>query len=540
MHCDPTTQDTAVLGCFCMTTDRSGENTVVGACLFTCRDYPIYLVPRNASELDQSVCGHVHRTGQLCGQCQEGYAPPVYSYYLGCVPCSHGETNIAKYLLVSFLPLTVFVIVVLVAGIRATSPRLNAFIFVCHVLGSPVAQRLATAQLQQYPSVVLYGLYIGGSVMGIWSLDFFRMVYHPFCLHHGMNTLQVLSMDYITAIYPMVLMVLIFLLVKLYDHKLRVISYLCIPLQWCTSCCKGKWNVRTSLIDTFATFLVLSCAKLLSVSADLLIPTELCDIHGRTERQLFLYYDATIEYFGEEHRLYGILAITVLALFIFFPTVLLFLYPCRCFQRVLNRCQVRGFVLHTFMDNFLGCYKDGTNGTRDCRYFAGMYIGVRMLILLIFALCVGVITYTVEIVCLLLFTALLVIVRPHKNDVFNNLDALLIFGVTIVFVAILSTAAITADVYWFTAVVIVYGAAIPIVAYPIVVLSHRIFRQAGVRWHSCYKLRNVVSKLLRLSTSIEESLPDRVVNAGRYIPQLEPELYTPSTDSDEDMLIPSS
>ena len=57
--------------------------------------------------------------------------------------------------------------------------------------------------------------------------------------------------------------------------------------------------------------------------------------------------------------------------------ILLFLYPCRCFH-------LRLLPLHAFVDAFQGCYKDGTNGTRDCRYFAGLQLVLRLLFPFIF------------------------------------------------------------------------------------------------------------------------------------------------------------
>ena len=83
-----------------------------------------------------------------------------------------------------------------------------------------------------------------------------------------------------------------------------------------------------------------------------------------------LYYDATIEYFGDQHLPYGVLAVFVMLVFIFFPVLLLLLYPMRCFQRCLSCIGVRWHALPIFIDAFQGCYKDGTNGTWDCRYFA--------------------------------------------------------------------------------------------------------------------------------------------------------------------------
>ena len=39
----------------------------------------------------------------------------------------------------------------------------------------------------------------------IWNLDFFRSIYPPFCIHPHMSALQVVSLDYIVAVYPMIL-----------------------------------------------------------------------------------------------------------------------------------------------------------------------------------------------------------------------------------------------------------------------------------------------------------------------------------------------
>ena len=84
-------------------------------------------------------------------------------------------------------------------------------------------------------------------------------------------------------------------------------------------------------------------------------------------------------YFGEQHLPYAILAISVLVIFVVLPGVLLLLYPLQCFQKFLNLFPVRWYVLYTFMDSILGCYKDGTQpGTRDCRWFASVFFFARV------------------------------------------------------------------------------------------------------------------------------------------------------------------
>ena len=68
-------------------------------------------------------------------------------------------------------------------------------------------------------------------------------------------------------------------------------------------------NIRTSLIDAFATFILLSCVKFLSVTFDLLAPTSLYNSYGDTLDQYRLYYDPTVELFDEQHLPYGLIAI---------------------------------------------------------------------------------------------------------------------------------------------------------------------------------------------------------------------------------------
>ena len=65
--------------------------------------------------------------------------------------------------------------------------------------------------------------------------------------------------------------------------------------------------------------------------------------------------------------------------------IILFLYPFLCFQRCLNRLRIRSLALHTFVDAFEGCYKDGANGTRDCRYFAALQLVICLLYPLAFS-----------------------------------------------------------------------------------------------------------------------------------------------------------
>ena len=65
VKCNNVSRDVYLLGCFCMSHDPMG--LVVGACPYHCyhRDkYGLhYLLPKNISELEDFLCGHLNRRG---------------------------------------------------------------------------------------------------------------------------------------------------------------------------------------------------------------------------------------------------------------------------------------------------------------------------------------------------------------------------------------------------------------------------------------------------------------------------------------------
>ena len=100
------------------------------------------------------------------------------------------------------------------------------------------------------------------------------------------------------------------------------------------------------------------------------------------------------------------------------PALFLLLYPMKIFQKCLGCCGRRLLALHAFADVLQGCYKNGINGTRDCRYFAGLYLLLR--IVLLPALYDGSIfcfyDEMVSIVCLVTASLLFLLFRSYKNS----------------------------------------------------------------------------------------------------------------------------
>ena len=427
VRCNDSTKEAFIRSCYCMTYNES-TGPVVGACFYNfvrpTQIHTLYeLVPSHITKLNNYMCGQLNREGQLCGRCKENYSVPVYSYDLNCVQCSTSPFNWILYILAAFLPLTVFFVLVVCCRLSATSPKLLAFVCFSQFVSAGENVRVVLTVLTPYPiavslAKVLFTLY------GFWNLDFFRTLLPHICVR--INTLQALALDYSIAFYPLTLLVVTYTLIQVHTCNFGILTFMCRPFHRCANCLRNQQDVSTSIVNAFATFLLLSYVKLLYVSSDLLIPTQVYNINGSLVG-LYLYYDATIEYFGEEHLPYGVLALFVLLVFILFPLLLLLLYPMRCFQWCLDCCGVRWHALPIFVDAFQGWYKDGTNGTRDCRYFAAVLFFIRILILIIFAFSKTGFFYGAALLVLIPLVIAIVILKTYKPrfSTYNDVDSVL-------------------------------------------------------------------------------------------------------------------
>ena len=513
VRCNNSTKEAAILSCYCMTYNES-TGPVVGICFYNCvhnvlKDDLYHLLPSDVVELN-NMCGYFNREGQLCGKCKENYSIPVYSYDLNCVQCPNSPFNWVKYILAAFLPLTVFFVLVVSCRFSATSPKLFAFVFFSQTCAEGANVRIVLAELKPHPIVeslakVLFAIY------GIWNLDFFRTLIPHICVN--VDTLQALALNYVISFYPLILLVVTYALIQVHTCNFRIIRLMCRPFR--------RWDVRTSIVEAFATFLLLSYLKIFGVSSDLLIPTHVYHVNGSLVG-LYLYYDGTIKYFGEEYLPYGVLAVFVLLVFVLFPLLLLLLYPMRCFQRCLGCLGVRWHALPIFIDAFQGCYKDGTNGTRDCRFYAAAFLFSRILLFLIFALSQTALFYGAALFILIPLAMAIPIVQPYKPKfaTYNVVDSVLVLLValwcaTIVCITIAGLKAHRWQKYFLILSFIV--AVIPLFYISFVTLhwmcSRRQFRQKMIG-----RVRDWIKQSRQhiCTAGSEESLPDRLINPDEY------------------------
>ena len=128
------------------------------------------------------------------------------------------------------------------------------------------------------------------------------------------------------GLYPLVLLVVLYSFVTLRDRGCRIIVNIWKPFHFLLSRFQSKLNLKTSLIDTFATFLLFSYMKIGFAAFYVLTPTPVWSPNG--SYRLAVYVDPSVSYFGSSHVGYAVITLLLAFVVLIIPIILLFLYPC--------------------------------------------------------------------------------------------------------------------------------------------------------------------------------------------------------------------
>ena len=378
-----------------------------------------------------------------------------------------------------------------------------------------------------FPYVALKVLLV---LCGIWSLDFFRSVIPPFCVSSNIKTVRALALEYLVAFYPICLILLTYVCIKLHDNNFRPVVWLWKPFHRYFVHLRRRWDSTASIINAFTTFLLLSFSKILFLSFMLLHTIYSKYNYDNIPRKCALYYDPTVECHSQEYAIFSAIAICVLVIFIFCPTILLILYPTRLFRKCVSCCGFRRWhALHMFVESFQGQYKDGTNGTRDFRMVSASFLVLRILILAFFLNHHRLLSHTsiIQGAFIAGATCIHAIIRPYKLNFMNNVDIVILFLFEIL-IFVTSSSASPLLTYF-----ILETTLLLLVPHMVLIFSicHKLAKKTGI--NQCLKRRyKTLKRCVHPTRTTSEAeadveaesdtgfLPDRLMNPGEYEPVL--------------------
>ena len=492
IQCNITTGELRVQGCLCVTYNPTTNDSVAGYCLYSCianigRLAYGYQLPMTRENFTDLSCALWNREGALCSQCIPGYGIPLHSYDLKCVKCSSSFqiSEVIKFLAVSLLPPTVLCLVITVFHLNVLHPPCSVFVFVAQALSTPIVMQALTNDVYWIHRSELrkLGLIFITSFYDLWNLDFFQFLYNPTCISPTITIIQSHVIEAAIGLYPLVLLVVLHSFVTLWDRGCKVIVMIWKPFHFLLSRFRNKLNLKTSLIDTFATLLLLSYMKIGFAAFYVLTPTIQYSPDG--SQRLVLYIDPSVKYFGSSHIGYAIITLLFLFVVSIIPILILLLYPFRWFQKCLNHFHLQLLPLHAFVDAFQGCYKDGTNGTQDCRYFAGLQLALRLVIPFAimlrrnstWCLCFSAVVFG-------LYITIFIIVRPYKASVYNKTDVTLLMA--LIFAGFMSYISMVLYTI-FSLVMLIISVSVPllyVVIWAVFYIKHIITRRTWCQKHT--------------------------------------------------------
>ena len=404
-------------------------------------------LPSDINAINEYMCAPLNRTGFLCSECKSGFGPSasVMESHRECYICGETWSAVAFYLCLEFVPITLFFAIILVFHISVTSAPMTCFIMYCQliIIGCyhtwPDDRHLGhvvftdTGKLHPVSKICL-------TLYGVLNLDFFRHYIPLFCISNHLQLIHVAFLGYISALYPMVLVVLTWICINLHARNCSVIVYLWKPFHPCFVRLSRSWDAKNDVANAFASLFLLSFSKILYQAGLLLFTRSMFyrSLSGDPEEESRFYIlssDPNIIVGSQTYYTIVFTVVLITVLFSFLPVLVLTLYPFRVFRTLLSKCRLDCITLTIFVEKFHGCFRDGvTSHGRDMRALSGLYFFVRIVVLLVDAptsLTLPILGFSVNIWlvrgAVFLLTALLIaLYRPYKKTYMNVSDALLL------------------------------------------------------------------------------------------------------------------
>ena len=502
---------------YCATYDKESKLLTIAGCPhfqpygYNLSPSGLIVLPRNLSQLNDYMCGPLNRKGLVCSECVDGFGPSVTSSVYKCAKCTDAWYGVSLFLVVEFVPITVFYLIILVFQISVASAPMPCFVmyaqcvivvfYLCiysdNDLGKIVFDKDGHLRLDMK---IIHTIY------GVLNLDFFRLFTPPFCINSHLKSIHIAMFRYISVLYPLFLIFLTRVCIELHGRNFQPLVWLWRPFHRCFVRLRRGWDTKSDIIDVFITFFLLSYCKYMFVTGLLLSFREVRSYnelgnHFNLTRTVMV--DTSVTYGSANHLIFAIPAVILFFFYNILLPVLLILYPFKLFRSCLSKCRLNFIPVNIFVEKLHSCYRNGLEGGRDLRSFSGLYFFLRMIVFLVGGLIyiflkVNDNVWSVNGIwfsngTIVMITALtLALIKPYRKNYMNYLDALLLSNFALICFVMTSGIPVLAiiRVLFLT----------PIIALILINFSRRFFKLLSFKHlkRKCYNIKCTFKRWLRL------------------------------------------
>ena len=339
-----------------------------------------------------------------CTICPSGYGVSINNI-ADCVQCEEYLMNILVFIGIEIIPMTLMVLIIIIFNIQLTNGSINGVVFYSQVMffNGDFRSTFLTSNNQ---SLILYAI-----PCNIFSLDFTPFLgNYSLCMAPNMSPLGAISFWYVIEFYPLLLLLLLYVWITLYDKGYKCVVLVTRPFHRCMARFWSMTGIEPSFTHSIASIYILCFTQLTVTSFKFLLFN-----YNHHTNTLIFFYDSYIQYFHGIHAVAGSFAISVLLIMILLPTLYILLYPFKWFHKLLDCLHLRKQLLISLGDVFTGPYKNGTENTYDYRFFAGLYLIARIISFLL--------SVPVSIVFLLV---MILVFRPFKRNIHNFTEVMML------------------------------------------------------------------------------------------------------------------
>ena len=368
-------------------------------------------------------CCYYKTTDQCYANCTSESGIPIND--LTCIQCKN--YGLLMFFGIEILPITIIVLLILVFNIKLTNGFNNGVVF--------YSQMVAVA----YSSYNFLSKWDANNIaktltikpLSIFNLDFSPFLSHSLCITPYMSPLGAISFWYIVGLYPLIFLLLFYVWIVLYDKGFRCVVFITRPFHHCMARFWNTTGIEPSFAHSTASVYILCFTQLAATSFKVL-----------SYDKDFFYYDAKIRYFHGVHGLAGFFATLVLLILIILPTLYIQFYPLKWFRKLLDHLHLKKPLLTSLGNAFTGPYKNGSNNTFDYRYFAGLHLLARIIILFQYIHGMQYYAYAMPVTqacCCFLLAVMVLMFRPFQRNIHTFFELILEILLGVIGVTILAT-----------------------------------------------------------------------------------------------------
>ena len=296
-----------------------------------------------------------------------------------CVNCTDAWYGVPLFLFLEFVPITVFYVIILAFQISVTSAPMPCLIICAQLI---IIDFFSINILHGQNNLIITNhwdlrldMKIVLALYQVLNLDLGQNLLPPYCVSNKLKFIHIAFLGYISAFYPIMLLILTWVCVELHGRNFRPLVWLWRPFHRCFVRLRRGWNTKSDIIDAFTTFLFLTYSKIFYQTLLLISSKPIRNIEpsGKSFLTYVSVVDHSVDFGGMYHLSFAIPGIFISLVFNILPPLLLVLYPVRAFRSCLSKCHLNFIVMHTFLDKVYSSYRNGLDGRRDMRSFSGLY-----------------------------------------------------------------------------------------------------------------------------------------------------------------------